>query len=220
MLIAARESFAVAARRRWRNPYVTDGLVAMWDGEWNAGGGVHDPNATTWIDLAGNCNVYDSRIIYSANTAYISGYPNTSLSLPDLPIFSGARTFCAVMRRKTGSAGQYSLSFRDGYNWYFLNAMRTYGCRDDAGKEWNTNTSSLADTQAFSVVVVRSDDECRIMINNVAYALTTAQAAVSVVPRIGFRNGEWYRLALYSRALTAAEIAANHAIDKERFNLP
>ena len=23
----------------WKNPYVTDGLVAMWDGKWNAGGG-------------------------------------------------------------------------------------------------------------------------------------------------------------------------------------
>lgn len=27
---------------QWKNPYITDGLVAMWDGEWNAGGGVHD----------------------------------------------------------------------------------------------------------------------------------------------------------------------------------
>ena len=41
MQIANRESFAVASSRKpWTNPYVTDGLVAMWDGEWNAGGGV------------------------------------------------------------------------------------------------------------------------------------------------------------------------------------
>ena len=26
------------------NPYIIDGLVAMWDGEWNAGLGIHDPN--------------------------------------------------------------------------------------------------------------------------------------------------------------------------------
>ena len=38
----------------WRNPYVTDGLVAMWDGEWNAGPGKHDPNATVWKDLVGS----------------------------------------------------------------------------------------------------------------------------------------------------------------------
>ena len=24
--------------RPWTNPYVTDGLVAMWDAEWNVGG--------------------------------------------------------------------------------------------------------------------------------------------------------------------------------------
>ena len=34
--------------------YITDGLVAMYDGEWNAGRGKHDPNATTWVDLTGN----------------------------------------------------------------------------------------------------------------------------------------------------------------------
>ena len=39
MLVAHRNGMAV-----WTNPYVTDGLVAMWDGEWNAGGGVHDAN--------------------------------------------------------------------------------------------------------------------------------------------------------------------------------
>ena len=57
MLIAARESFAIANAKRWRNPYITDGLVAMWDGIWNAGPGVHDPNATTWKDLVGDIDL-------------------------------------------------------------------------------------------------------------------------------------------------------------------
>lgn len=38
----------------WHNPYIADGLVAMWDGEWNAAGGIHDASATTWVDLTGN----------------------------------------------------------------------------------------------------------------------------------------------------------------------
>ena len=33
--------------------YVQDGLVAMWDGIENAGWGVHDLSATTWVNLAG-----------------------------------------------------------------------------------------------------------------------------------------------------------------------
>lgn len=52
MLIADRNGMVVSGG--WLNPYVTDGLVAMWDGEWNAGGGVHAPNITTWVDLSGN----------------------------------------------------------------------------------------------------------------------------------------------------------------------
>ena len=36
------------------NPYITDGLVAMYDGEWNAGLGKHNPIVNVWIDLSGN----------------------------------------------------------------------------------------------------------------------------------------------------------------------
>ena len=35
------------------NPYITDGLIAHWDGIWNTGIGLHDPDATVWKDLAG-----------------------------------------------------------------------------------------------------------------------------------------------------------------------
>ena len=37
----------------WQIPYITNGLVAYWDGEWNAGGGIHNPDTTIWKDLAG-----------------------------------------------------------------------------------------------------------------------------------------------------------------------
>ena len=36
------------------NPYVTDGLIAMWDAEWNVGYGVHDPESSVWFDLVGS----------------------------------------------------------------------------------------------------------------------------------------------------------------------
>ena len=51
-LIAARAALT-GGKKGWTNPYVTDGLVAMWDGEWNAGGGVHDANVAP-VNLAGN----------------------------------------------------------------------------------------------------------------------------------------------------------------------
>lgn len=35
------------------NPYVTNGLIAMWDGRWNAGWGAHDSAAAAWVNLCG-----------------------------------------------------------------------------------------------------------------------------------------------------------------------
>ena len=36
-----------------KDRYVTNGLIAMWDGDDNQGTGAHDPSATTWVDLTG-----------------------------------------------------------------------------------------------------------------------------------------------------------------------
>ena len=55
----------------WTNPYVTDGLLRMWDGEWNVGGGVHDENAIGWLDLVNNelgeYNVYGETPAWGGN---------------------------------------------------------------------------------------------------------------------------------------------------------
>lgn len=38
----------------WTNPYITDGLLGMWDAEWNEAGGVHNPELMQLNDLTGN----------------------------------------------------------------------------------------------------------------------------------------------------------------------
>ena len=94
MLIANTGAFFAAARK-WRNPYVTDGLVAMWDGEWNAGGGVHDANPNEWVDISGHgYNAVLSQVVgtgsltfndkYVLKEGYIT-YPkmNTGIDLTD-----------------------------------------------------------------------------------------------------------------------------------------
>ena len=42
------------------NPYIEDGLVAMWDGEWNSGWGRHNDHAKIWKNLMG-----DSRLDFT-----------------------------------------------------------------------------------------------------------------------------------------------------------
>ena len=73
MLIAARASFAIANAKRWRNPYVTDGLIAWWDGVWNAGLGKHATSLTAWMDLVGGdvLTVYGPALSIDGNAVKI-----------------------------------------------------------------------------------------------------------------------------------------------------
>ena len=54
--------------------YVQNGLVAMWDGIENAGWGVHNPNATVWKDLVGDCDFTLSGVSFDADRAIFNGY--------------------------------------------------------------------------------------------------------------------------------------------------
>lgn len=52
--VGGREIGFIAQEEDNPIPYITDGLIAMWDGEWNTGVGIHDDSATVWKDLTGN----------------------------------------------------------------------------------------------------------------------------------------------------------------------
>lgn len=58
--------------------YIQDGLVAMFDGQWNSGRGVHSASANVWVDLVGDndLNVMLNNVIigdnYLLNTSYNS----------------------------------------------------------------------------------------------------------------------------------------------------
>lgn len=50
-------------------PYVKDGIISMWDGEWNSGLKTHNKSISVWKDLVGdrdlslhNCTVKDCSI--------------------------------------------------------------------------------------------------------------------------------------------------------------
>lgn len=49
----------------WKNPYITDGLVAMWDAEWNNGFEKHSQSITKWKDLCGS-NDLDVNLEYAS----------------------------------------------------------------------------------------------------------------------------------------------------------
>ena len=116
-------SATLAARGEGLNAfsYIQKGLVACYDGIENAGAGVHDPNATTWVDLTGHGNngVVGSGLTWAAN-----GWVNTQsapvakpISVgPGLAAVTGAETFTMEFTGTRGSTaratmfGQYANS--------------------------------------------------------------------------------------------------------------
>ena len=55
---AARHS--IMEGTKWVNPYVTDGLIAMYDGIWNAGPGRHSAATQRWANLGSLGHDYDA----------------------------------------------------------------------------------------------------------------------------------------------------------------
>ena len=217
-MFAARQIFlGRSAKAAWTNPYVTDGLVAMWDGEWNAGGGVHDASATTWKDLAGNCDISATDLKFS-ELSVNRGYADVTSSLTNFPQFSGDRTFRVVFRRVGGSLGQACCGFRDGSYWYFDGVAMGLVLRDATGNGYLT--SSFTDTQITSCCVVVSGGSRTFYVNNQQRNTTTNTGPANVSPAVLWRYADFFDIAVYNRALSADEVAANYAIDKERFKLP
>lgn len=243
MLIAARESFA--ARRKTARDYVQNGLVAMWDGIENAGWGVHNASATTWKDLIGsrdasvvNGGGFDGNSLTNSSTANTPAWFSSSLSaancrtveaviLPQSIAAGRQGVVCAsgtamAAADKTGSSheGLYGVVVASGgLVVYFGNS---YVYEIPFGK-------AVACTYCYANKAAYLDGAAAVATSATSY-VTYSFGNRSRVPSIGgfapnassnnVFTGHIYRIAYYSRTLTAAEIAANYAIDKVRFNLP
>lgn len=225
MLLGARQFFAARkAAPAWTNPYVTDGLVAMWDGEWNAGGGVHDPNATVWKDLVGDFDfTLNTAATVNGNYIYCNGSQSagdtgslinvsvTTLEIVCQYINSAANTAIFM----TGGGSPY---YREVFgialsNMQFVFANQAVFLKDTLLHSWSKN---LDDVDCYR-------DGIDIGINGVGTLdLNSNRGYIGRIGGTGNVGCECriYSIRLYSRSLTAAEIAANCAIDKARFNLP
>jgi hypothetical protein len=224
MLLGARQFFERRGAPAWTNPYVTDGLVAMWDGEWNAGGGVHDANATSWVDLSGNG--YDITLPSSGATWDADHIALSSVSL---------NTYLPEVRRAeftiecvASAAGSGAIVWMKNPSWV---GGALVGWANGNGKcyyPW-ANIGTIGDLNLHSVSLSWSASSQRLLVDGSVIASTSgAINSRNVLSQIflGEYNGikmssmNGYSVRLYSRALTATEIAANNAVDKQRFNLP
>ena len=156
--------------------YVQKGLAACYDGVENAGAGVHDPNATTWVDLTGHGNdgTVGSGITWAANGwVCTGGVDNPILLGPGVAAVTGSETFTMEFtgtRATTGRGvlfGQYAVKY--GVNMEYTgngsgttsNALRLHFL---GGLE---NNSTLNQYTTAATVAFRNGDSATL-------ALTTA----------------------------------------------
>ena len=222
--------------------YVQTGLVAMWDGIENAGWGTHDGSATSWTDLIGSVPMANS----SFGTDYAIPTGNT-MSASNLYPFKITGDFtlhgCLVNAPRAwynstefgigtgaGLENGFALSARDGAINYDVCYRKSY-----SGTVECKVTTGTSAGQAYSCDIVfdYAAKSYAVYVNGVQAGTATLPEGAwnldNVNCSIGYGifnnfNGmggfKTHNILYYSRALTAAEIAANYAIDKQRFNLP
>lgn len=230
--IVGRDTNPISARS-----YVNDGLVAMWDGIENAGWGTHDPNATVWKDLVSGTSmslpsgvsVSESAINFSSNASL--SYPISSALASALGSADVTIEFCgkivpynAITNRIifiTSGTEIYIYTPRSttsSQNYLFYNY---YGRSNstanmlDANGECEGTIALTCATNGMNGVRYKNGSE----VNSATFTTIPSSVPTSLTSSL-MTGARVNRISIYSRALTAAEIAANYAVDKARFNLP
>ena len=221
--------------------YNTDGLISMWDGEWNAGVNIHSDTAASWKNLVGTLDLpISSGGTWERDCLYCDGvnpgvaYRQTTGETSQITCPYYECVFQLVSyNRKTNYR---VVHIRPNGN---VNYEHAVGWGYASGKEnsfvVNRRSNILNDTLRHSVT-------CNSVERNVVIASTFDNSAITYEGNFGagsFRNGIYigasarsntpiwqmpcncrvFSLRLYSRALSADEIAHNYQIDKARFNL-
>lgn len=238
--------FKVEKAPSWTNPYVTDGLMAFWDGEWNSGGGLHDATSNTIVDVSGNgrdatlasgWSVGDKSFI--ASDRYSVGIARKAGEFDELVAAGGYTIECVFKPNGTGDAcyigngcgfGAYSGTlFRhqavNQYRGSGVSATVAYDTRQDiVGNSWHfaLSVSLGLSTKTF---VNGSLGNNRANVGGLVGDLYPQYVGLTI--NGVWRNanagitggGEFYCVRYYKGALTDEQIAANYAVDKARFNL-
>lgn len=230
-----------------RNPYVTDGLLAMWDGEWNAGFGVHDANATTWLELVNN--IASGTIPATSSFAsdhLIKGSDAIDLITDASSLFSGVTAVTLEVYSGLSVAGALNAhmnsirvaplslfygGFRSVNNTTGFQGPMIYIDRNTYvgmknGTTWDKKTTFANATKTFVVSNLSATNRtwaCYYNTTQLSSKYNTYTSTISYDNDISIRGGstgqaEIYSIRIYGKELSAAEIASNHNVDLQRFS--
>ncbi len=236
-----------ATETGWTNPYITEGLVAMWDGEWNAGGGVHDASASVWQNLMGDdvATPRTSDFTWGTNKcstqsgctfATSIGTGMTAATVQVVILYAGRNHSSAAVVgsfgntiNSEGSSGYGGITL--GMGAYNVNVYGYAACPwsyisfyavSQGYSYTDINSLSLTWGGANLPVALYINDFLGGTVNESTLGVNKQNFSIGSTHTSGGENmwGDFYCVRIYNRALTAEEIAHNYAIDKERFGLP
>ena len=226
MLLGARQFFerrgapAIPTAR----DYVQNGLIAMWDGIENAGWGVHDPNATVWKDLIGSSDLsMTGRVIGNNFVGSRAGSPNVDVH----PGY--CHTWEIVQRVNSSEAGVTAPFTRVGPYTATGKYSTTSTMDRFIARLFNWQSYYSVDSVPFIRHIAMTGDGTTIsryfdgQLSNQNSSTAAPSSDVFSLRELSGASGfsvDFMVIRLYSRALTADEIAHNYAIDKARFRLP
>lgn len=237
--VAVEESVPViAASGSRKNPYVTKGLVAMWDGEWNVAFGRHDEKTKVWKDLIGkndcipngtpsfsrNSSLFDGQFCWQMNISpdFQKILNSDNFSVEVVLRFSDKATFDNEGVVGIGPSGSRSL-------WCFAGAApmsgnATLNFQVKGGKVVRTwkNQGKLVGVQTLSLTSTTAG------LQSYVSAKASGEGAPGATPvqTLGYlgciegyarMQGEIFSVRVYERALDARELLQNYTIDRHRF---
>ena len=227
--------------------YVTDGLIAYWDGINNTGNG-HDSNATTWVDLIGG---YDLTKIgngtsWNADSAQFSGTNGSGYYRDYYWEYPQQATIEIVLEPESTStmcitAIEKSANTVDGYSdtydtrRFALFSDNTIGfCGRRANSYTNPVTGGLTGIRKL-VVTYNDFYVAKAFANNIQLSVGSNSHSLTYINNkrlmVGDQSlsasdnrhypyeGKIYALRVYNRILTDAEITKNFNYDNARFSL-
>lgn len=218
-------------------PYVTNGLVAMYDARWNAGIGRHDGTATVWRDCGPNGWDATQRASSGwawSDSAYVGATNNGHGFACPHELTAGlwaARTNHTVEIVSLPSRAQRMTLF-GGYSAYNQNYEATAGLKfrlyyggnpDGSGAAWagsRRTHATVADAGGTSLWLDGVRQSTYGVVGGLGWSATgrmilggeNARPAMSLV-------GELCCVRVYSRPLSSSELAHNAAIDRIRYRI-
>ena len=202
--------------------YIQSGLIALYDGIENAGAGSHSASATTWVDLVsgknlsliqGSANWGDSYFQFGTNRVFTADASQWDSALT-IEVVCDVKPDGHLLQYKsdkvfTMSNSEYITLTTGNVTMQGATLQSTNLSSFSANytnKTVHQNNSLLSNSSRYSRSIVSETDN---LILGMRYYSGYRQAT----------NIALYCLRLYNRELSAEEIAANYAIDQQRFGL-